>query len=119
VRYSGSIAIAAYVLAGLMWTAWTLDQQVFFGQPAGDIAALAAFGLVHLFVGWATLSWWALFLPFALVAFALPLGYPDPNHGEPFPVWFGVLFSTPAFLALLAVGGASHRTWLRKQARVE
>ena len=103
-RYRGSIPVGVYLVAGAIWLFWIVDQQVFFGEPMSDVAALSALALVHLLVGLMIGRWWALFLPFIVVFLAIPLGYPDPNRGEPFPVWFGVLFWTPAFLFVIATG---------------
>jgi len=101
------------VLAGAIWLFWIVDQQVFFGEPLSDMVALGVVGVVHLLVGLMIGRWWALFLPFVLVFLAIPLGYPDPNRGEPFPVWFGVLFWTPAFLFMIAIGVGVQKVWKR------
>jgi hypothetical protein len=113
VRYKDSVAAGVYLVAGAIWLFWILDQQAFFGEPTGDVVALSVLGLVHFLVGLTIGRWWALFLPFLLVFLAIPLGFPDPNRGEPFPVWFGVLFWTPAFLFVIAAGVAVRKAWER------
>jgi peptidoglycan/LPS O-acetylase OafA/YrhL len=107
------IAVVIYSVAGGIWLFWILDQQVFFGEPTRAYVALGVLGFIHLLVGLTIRRWWALFLPFILVFFAIPLAYPDPNRGEPFPVWFGVLFWTPAFLFLIATGVGARKVWQR------
>jgi hypothetical protein len=115
VRYWDSIAVGVYLVAGAIWLFWIVDQQVFFGEPMRDVAALSALAVVHLLVGLTIGRWWALFLPFVLVFLAIPLAYPDPNRGEPFPVWFGVLFWMPAFLFVIAMGVGVRKVWERKR----
>jgi hypothetical protein len=109
VRYTRRIAVGAYVVPSFVWVAWILDQQIFFGQPTAGWIVLAILGLIQVLAGLLIGQWWALFLPFGVVFFAIPFGFPDPNRGEPFPVWFGVLFWTPAALALIALGVAATR----------
>ena len=106
------------MVAGAIWLFWIVDQQVFFGEPRNDIAVLTALALVHLLVGLTIGRWRALFLPFVLLFLAIPLGYPDPNRGEPFPVWFGVLFWTPALLFVIATGVGVRKVWERKRSPV-
>ena len=103
------------MVAGAIWLFWILDQQLFFGEPTSDYVVLGALGLIHLLLGLTIGRWWTLFLPFVLVFLAIPLGYPDPNRGEPFPVWFGVLFWTPAFLFVIAIGVGLKKVLERKR----
>ena len=103
-RYKHSIAVAVYCVAAAVWVYWILDRQVFFGRPAAGFAVLVVVGLLHVAAGLAIGRWWALLLPVAMVVLALPLGYPRTNRGEPFPVWWGVLFWAPAFVVLLGLG---------------
>jgi hypothetical protein len=103
-RYQRSIAVVSYFVPSAVWVYWILDRQVFFGNPAGDWAVLGVVGVLHLVVGFGIGRWWALLLPFVLVFLALPLGYPSANRGEPFPIWWGLLFFSPILIALLATG---------------
>jgi len=108
-RYKRSIAVAAYFVLSLVWIFWIVDRQVFFGEPLGDLLVLIAIVGLHVVIGFAVGTWWALFLPFTLVVVAYPLGYPSTNKGEPVETWQGLLAWSPMAVALLGLGVAARR----------
>jgi hypothetical protein len=109
VRYTRSIAIAAYFVLMLVWIFWIVDRQVFFGKPLGDLVVVVVVFGTHLLTGLMARSWWVLFLPYSLVLASYPLGYPSTNRGEPIETWQGLFAWSPVLVALLALGVALRR----------
>jgi hypothetical protein len=109
VRYRQSIAVVSYLAASAVWVYYLLDRQVFFGNPAGDLAILGAVALVHVGSGYAVGRWWALSLALLPSLMAIPLGYPSTNLGEPLPIWQGLLGWAPVGMVLIAVGVGMRR----------
>jgi hypothetical protein len=82
-----------------------------------DIWLMPFILLAQLALGFALDRWSSALLPLALVAIAIPAGYPEitPNNAESFPIWFGVAFGVAFVVPLVLVGVIARRVrdyWL-------
>jgi hypothetical protein len=103
------LAVATYFVLMLVWILWIVDRAVFFGEPLGDLLVVIAIAGLHIATGLAVGTWWALFLPYALVLVAYPFGYPTDIRAEPPEIWRGLFAWSPVLVALLALGVAARR----------
>src|SRR5262245_46043654 len=98
-RYTRSIAIAAYLVVMLVWIFWIVDRQVLFGEAPADLVVVVLVFGTHFLAGFLARSWWVLCLPYSLVLASYPLGYPSTNRGEPIETWLGLLAWSPVLVA--------------------
>jgi hypothetical protein len=115
-RYTDKIALAFYVALLVVLVYWILDRQLLYGSDFRQWVALVSLAAAHLALGYAIGRAWALPLPLLAVLFALPLGYPAANKGEPLPIWLGLLFFVPPAIALVAIGIGARRRYERRAA---
>jgi hypothetical protein len=115
-RYQGKIAIAAYLAFLAVLVFWVLDKQVLYGSDIANWAVVVSVGLIHLVLGLAVARPWVVLLPFLAVVMAAPLGYPSANKGEPLPIWLGLLFFVPLWVAAVAIGIGARRWYAGRAA---
>jgi hypothetical protein len=111
-RYRLAVALSYFALMTLfIYGEWNAGRD--------DTWLLPFLVLAQLALGFALDRWWAPVLPLALVAIAVPAGFPEvtPGAHDPFPVWFGVATGV-VFAVPLVVLGVIGRKLAKLRARV-
>jgi hypothetical protein len=115
-KRDSSMRYAVVLTYFLLMTAWIYGSADT-GTDDTWLAPLVILAQVAL--GFAVGRWWALFLPLALVAIAVPAGVPDSTGEEQFPLWFGLMFAQLGAVPLALIGVFARRLggyWLARQA---
>jgi hypothetical protein len=108
-RWGAAAAVVGY-LAGMFLAALAIDGG---SSPLRSPLLLLGLASMSVAVGLAVRRWWALLLPVAAVALAIPLGEPDPGEGE-IDSWVILLFTLPVLVAGVALGLLGAAAWRRR-----